>query len=33
MTVNDVIIVEGEETTVSKRMCKAPGASGYTLAA
>jgi hypothetical protein len=33
MTVNDVVIVEGEETTVSKRMCKAPGASGYTLAA
>lgn len=33
MTVNDVVIVDGEETTVSKRMCKAPGASGYTLAA
>jgi len=33
MTVNDVVIVNGEETTVSKRMCKAPGASGYTLAA
>ena len=33
MTVNDVVIVDGEETPVSKRMCKAPGASGYTLAA
>jgi hypothetical protein len=33
MTVNDVVIVNGEETTVSKRMCRAPGASGYTLAA
>lgn len=33
MTVTDVIIVEGEETTVDKRMCRAPGASGYTLAA
>jgi hypothetical protein len=33
MDVNDVIIVGGEETTVSKRMCRAPGASGYTLAA
>ena len=33
MTVNDVVIVDGEETTVSKRMCRAPGASGYTLAA
>lgn len=33
MDVNDVVIVNGEETTVSKRMCRAPGASGYTLAA
>jgi surface antigen len=33
MEVNDVVIVNGEETTVSKRMCRAPGASGYTLAA
>jgi hypothetical protein len=33
MSVNDVVIVDGEETTVSKRMCRAPGASGYTLAA
>ena len=29
LTVNDVIIVDGEETTVPKRMCRAPGASGY----
>ena len=33
MTVNDVVIVNGEETTVSKRMCRARGSSGYTLAA
>ena len=33
MAVNDVIIVNGEETTVSKQMCRAPGATGYTLAA
>jgi surface antigen len=33
MQVNDVVIVNGEETTVSKTMCRAPGASGYTLAA
>jgi hypothetical protein len=33
MTVNDVVIVDGEETTVSKQMCRRPGASGYTLAA
>ncbi|HEY9553810.1 hypothetical protein [Allosphingosinicella sp.] len=32
MTVNDVIIVSGEETTVAKRMCRAPGASGYIVA-
>lgn len=32
MTVDDVIIVEGEETRVSKRMCRAPGASGYSVA-
>ena len=32
MDVNDVIIVNGEETTVSKRMCRAPGANGYTVA-
>lgn len=33
MTVNDVIIVEGEETTVSKQMCRKPGGGGYVLAA
>ena len=33
LDVNDVVIVNGEETTVSKRMCRAPGASGYVLAA
>lgn len=33
MTVNDVIIVGGEETTVPKTMCRAPGASGYVLSA
>ncbi len=33
MSVRDVAIVNGEETTVSKRMCRAPGAAGYTLAA
>lgn len=33
MNVNDVIIVGGEETTVSKRMCKGPGESRYVLAA
>ena len=33
MTVNDVVIVDGEETTVSKQMCRAPGGSGYVLSA
>lgn len=33
MKVTDIIIVEGEETRVSKRMCKEPGASRYVLAA
>lgn len=33
MNVTDVIIVEGEETTVSKRMCKRPGEARYVLAA
>ena len=33
LDVTDVVIVNGEETTVSKRMCRAPGASGYTLSA
>lgn len=32
MDVNDVVIVNGEETTVSKRMCRQPGASGYVVA-
>jgi len=32
MNVNDVIIVEGGETTVSKRMCKKPGAARYEIA-
>ena len=29
MTVTDVVIVDGEETTVAKRMCRARGATGY----
>ena len=29
MTVTDVVIVDGEETTVPKKMCRAKGASGY----
>ena len=29
LTVTDVVIIDGEETTVPKRMCRAPGASGY----
>ena len=29
MTVTDVVIVDGEETTVPKTMCRKPGASGY----
>ena len=33
MQVNDVIIVDGEETTVPKKMCRKPGQSGYTLSA
>lgn len=33
MDVNDVIIVGGEETTVAKRMCRAPGSSRFTLVA
>jgi predicted lipid-binding transport protein (Tim44 family) len=32
LTVNDVVIVDGEETTVPKRMCRAAGASGYAKA-
>lgn len=33
VTVTDVVIVNGEETTALKRMCRKPGESGYTLAA
>jgi surface antigen len=33
LAVTDVVIVDGEETRVTKNMCRAPGASGYTLAA
>jgi hypothetical protein len=29
MTVTDVVIVDGEETTVPKKMCRGPGQSGY----
>jgi hypothetical protein len=29
MTVTDVVIVDGEETTVPKKMCRAKGQSGY----
>ena len=32
LTVTDVVIIDGEETTVPKRMCRAPGASGYAKA-
>jgi len=28
-TVSDIVIVDGEETTVPKKMCRARGASGY----
>ena len=33
MNVTDVVIVEGEETKVSKRMCKRPGEARYVIAA
>lgn len=33
LDVTDVIIVGGEETTVTKQMCRGPGESRYTLAA
>lgn len=33
MNVNDFIIVDGEETQVTKRMCKGPGDTRYVLAA
>ena len=32
LTVTDVVIVDGEETTVPKKMCRAKGASGYARA-
>ena len=32
MTVTDIVIVDGEETTVPKRMCRTKGASGYARA-
>lgn len=32
MNVTDFIIVEGEETRVTKRMCKAPGQARYVIA-
>jgi len=32
VTVTDVVIVDGEETTVPKKMCRARGASGYARA-
>ena len=32
MNVNDFIIVDGEETQVTKRMCKGPGDARYVLA-
>ena len=33
ITVTDVIIVNGEETTANKRMCRSPGAARYSLMA
>lgn len=33
MTVNDFVIVDGEETRVTKRMCKGPDDARYVLAA
>ncbi len=33
ITVTDVIIVKGEETTANKRMCRVPGSARYSLAA
>jgi hypothetical protein len=32
MTVTDVVIVDGEETTVDKRMCRSPGGGNYVVA-
>ncbi|QLC21117.1 hypothetical protein HFP51_02285 [Parasphingopyxis sp. CP4] len=33
MDVTDVVIISGEETRISKRMCRGPGEARYTLAA
>ena len=33
ITVTDVVIVNGEETTANKRMCRAPGQARYSLMA
>lgn len=33
LTINDVAIIDGEETRVSKQMCRAPGAASYVLVA
>jgi surface antigen len=33
ITVTDVIIVKGEETTANKRMCRPPGSARYALVA
>ena len=33
MNVTDIVIVEGEETRVSKKMCKRPGEARYALSA
>ena len=33
LSITDIAIVEGEETRVSKRMCKGPGQARYVLAA
>lgn len=32
LTITDVVIIDGEETTVPKKMCRAKGASGYVRA-
>jgi hypothetical protein len=32
VTVTDVVIVDGEETTVPKKMCRGQGESGYRKA-
>ena len=32
MTVTDVVIIDGQETTVGKKMCRAPGATAFVRA-